>query len=482
MSAIGDYIHFHQKNYITHGINQLHDSPSEKWGDAVAAFKNELNISNEIQNLMQQAKYLESQYNDLFYGNNSSSDNTDFLKTLQEFVQNKLDEKFGLMAGTFNAKNLSVDRTELYTKLKKAIDSTRKKIGKINLDKDITLNSFMNKINQLQLLLQQDQFKNISEIQPKLNEAKTELNTITKNIEKMINEAGGKGKINNDDINFLKLANIIQQFNRVPLLYNQAGDLFEWILPFIQLQSSNLAKQAMVEKMNELAKEKVQGGTYIKIEMPDLLDNQLVDEDILMDRINISTISTRSKTDVVISYKDNNNQIQTRNVSAKSITGKYIKLAQETTLYRTLLLSSDYRFATHYLNIISGSPEGGWADASNIYQANRLIKGLILKLGAQGYDTNNPAELLIVNNRKEAHIYVYNLKALVYLIQNAMIETGKYTNLIKGMPDNYKIQQKYQKDGPSTRILNIIRETQNVKITANLNGSALNQYLALLRS
>lgn len=53
MSAIGDYIHFHQKNYITHGINRLHDSPSEKWGDAVAAFKNELNISNEIQNLMQ---------------------------------------------------------------------------------------------------------------------------------------------------------------------------------------------------------------------------------------------------------------------------------------------------------------------------------------------------------------------------------------------------------------------------------------------
>lgn len=480
MSAIGDYIHFHQKNYITHGINQLHDSPSEKWGDAVAAFKNELNISNEIQNLMQQAKYLENQYNDLFYGN--SADNTDFLKTLQEFVQNKLNEKFGLMAGTFNAKNLSVDRTELYAKLKKAIDSTRKKIGKINLDKDITLNSFMNKINQLQLLLQQNQFKNISEIQPKLNEAKIELNMIAENVEKMINEAGGKSKINNNDINFLKLTNIIQQFNRVPLLYNQAGDLFEWILPFIQLQSSNLAKQAMVEKMNELAEERVQGDTYIKIEMPDLLDNSLVDQDIIMDRINISTISTRSKTDVIISYIDNQNQLQTKNVSAKSITGKYIKLAQETTLYRTLLLSQDYNFATHYLNMVSGSSQGGWADSAQIYQANRLIKGLILKLGAQGYDANNPSELLIVNNRKEAHIYVYNLKALVYLIQKAMVQQGKYTNLIRGMSDNYKINQIYQKEGPSTRILNIIRETQNVKITANLSGAALNQYLNLLRN
>lgn len=429
---------------------------------------------------MQQAKALQDQYNDLFY--NHSNDNADFTAALQQFVQQKLDQKFGLMAGNFNSSNLSVDRTELYGKLKKAIDSTRKKIGKINLDKNMNLKTFMNRINVLQGLLEQNQFNNIAEIQPQLSNAKAELKQVAQEINKMILDGGGKSIITDNDINFQKIANIIQQFNRVPLLYNQAGDLFEWVLPFIQLQSSNLAKQAMVQKMNELAKERVQGDTYIKIEMPDLLDNSLVDQDIIMDRINISTISTRSKTDVIISYIDNQNQLQTKNVSAKSITGKHIKLAQETTLYRTLLLSQDYNFATHYLNMVSGSSQGGWADSAQIYQANRLIKGLILKLGAQGYDANNPSELLIVNNRKEAHIYVYNLKALVYLIQNAMIETGKYTNLIKGMPDNYKIQQKYQKDGSSTRILNIIRETQNVKITANLNGSALNQYLALLRS
>ena len=114
------------------------------------------------------------------------------------------------------------------------------------------------------------------------------------------------------------------------------------------------------------------------------------------------------------------NQLQTKNVSAKSITGKQIKLVQETTLYRTLLLSQDYNFATHYLNMVSGSSQGGWADSAQIYQANRLIKGLILKLGAQGYDANNPSELLIVNNRKEAHIYVYNLKS-----NNSALRRGK---------------------------------------------------------
>jgi len=53
------------------------------------------------------------------------------------------------MAGNFNSSNLSVDRTELYGKLKKAIDSTRKKIGKINLDKNMNLKTFMNRINVL---------------------------------------------------------------------------------------------------------------------------------------------------------------------------------------------------------------------------------------------------------------------------------------------------------------------------------------------
>lgn len=480
MSAIGDYVHFYQQNYITHGINKIHDTPSQKWNDAVVAFKNNLNISNEISVLMQQAKALQDQYNDLFY--NHSNDNADFTAALQQFVQQKLDQKFGLMAGNFNSSNLSVDRTELYGKLKKAIDSTRKKIGKINLDKNMNLKTFMNRINVLQSLLEQNQFNNIAEIQPQLSNAKAELKQVAQEINKMILDGGGKSIITDNDIKFQKIANIIQQFNRVPLLYNQAGDLFEWVLPFIQLQSSNLAKQAMVQKMNELAKERVQGDTYIKIEMPDLLDNSLVDQDIIMDRINISTISTRSKTDVIISYIDNQNQLQTKNVSAKSITGKHIKLAQETTLYRTLLLSQDYNFATHYLNMVSGSSQGGWADSAQIYQANRLIKGLILKLGAQGYDANNPSELLIVNNRKEAHIYVYNLKALVYLIQKAMVQQGKYTNLIRGMSDNYKINQIYQKEGPSSRILNIIRETQNVKITAILSGAALNQYLNLLRN
>lgn len=481
MSAIGDYVHFYQKNYISHGINSIHDNPSEQWNDAVNAFKNELNVSNEVSVLMQQALFLEKQYNNLFYGNNNFKNN-DFLEALKTFVQDKLNEKFGSMAGKFNVTNLSVDRTELYTKLKQAIDATRQKIGKINLDKNMTLNNFMSKIDQIQLLLQQNQFKNIIEIQPRLNQAKMELNTISQTISQMIQQAGGNYKINSNDNSVLKVTNIIQEFNRVPLLYNQSGDLFEWVLPFIQLQGSNLAKQAMVEKMKELSKESVQGDTYIKIEMPDLLDNSLIDEDIIMDRININTISTRSKTDVIISYFDSNHQLQTRNVSAKSITGKQIKLAQETTLYRILLLSHNYRFATHYLNIISGSSRGGQANSTQIYQANRLIKGLVLKLGAQGYDLNNPSELLIVNDRKNAHIYVYNLKALIYLIQKAMVNQGKYTNLIKGLSDNYMINQQYEAEGPSTRILNIIRETQNVKITAKLNNSALNQYLNLLKS
>lgn len=477
MSALGDYIHFHQKNYLSHGINRVSESPSESWSEAVSAFKQQLNISNEMFSLINESKFLEKQYNDLFYGSQKTSN---FSLALQSFVQKKLDQEFGLMAGRFNSNNLSVDKTELYGELKKAIDTARKKIGRINLDKDITLQTFMNKINQIQLLLEQEQFKDIKEVQVKLNQSKKEVNEIAKKVSEMINQSGGKVKLDANDKNIEKISQIIQEFNRTPLLQNQSGNVLEWILPFIKLQSSNLAKQALVQEMEKLSKESVRGDVQIKVEMPDLLDNQLTDENILMDDIKINTVSVRSKTDVIIEYFDKKNNLQKKNVSAKSISGKSIKIVEQTTLYRILLLSQNYRFATHYLNVITGSSKGGWGNITQIYQANRLIKGLAFKLGAQGYDLNNSSQLLIVNNKKQSYIYVYNLKVLIYLIQKAMVEQGKYTNLISNLSDSYKINQSFQKDGPETRILKIIRETQNVKITAKLTGSGLNQYLKLL--
>ena len=145
------------------------------------------------------------------------------------------------------------------------------------------------------------------------------------------------------------------------------------------------------------------------------------------------------------------------------------------------MLSQNYNFATHYLNVISASRGDGSVNTSQILEANRLVKSLALKMGAEGYDINNPAEILVVNNRKEKHIYVYNLKALIYMIVDAMVNQGKYTNVIKGLPDNYKVSQNFENTAEN-RIGKLVQVLNNIKITGVLSGAQLTAYLNLLNS
>ena len=145
------------------------------------------------------------------------------------------------------------------------------------------------------------------------------------------------------------------------------------------------------------------------------------------------------------------------------------------------MLSQNYTFATHYLNVVSASGGNGKINPSQVLQANRLVKGLALKMGAEGYDINNPAELLIVNNRKEKHIYVYNLKALIYIIVDAMINQGKYTGVIRGLSDDFTIKQKFE-DTKENRIGKLVQAINNIKIIGTLSGTQLNAYLNLLQN
>ena len=188
----------------------------------------------------------------------------------------------------------------------------------------------------------------------------------------------------------------------------------------------------------------------------------------------------RNKTDVTLSYNDNNNQYNDLNVSAKSISGKHIKLVELTSLYRVFVLSNNYSFATHYLNVITSSNGSGVISKEQVLKANRIVKALALKMGAEGYDINNPSELLIVNNRKEKHIYVYNLKAMVYLISKAMLEENKYTSVIKGLSDNFTIQQSFDSSSSDNRIGKLVHKLNDIKITGVLSGAQLDAYKSVL--
>lgn len=486
MSMIGDYVHFHKQNYKEWGINQKGTTPSETWSDTAASFKESMNIATQIRELMQEAQALEKQYNELFYPdkNKVTEQTANFKSAMEAVVQKKLDEEFGLMAGRFNSSNLTVDSTELYEQLREAINSTRERIGTAEIKKVQTAQQLLSQVNLMYNILNDDQLKNVKAAQNKISQAKNQLKMIENNLQAQIDAAGGSSiKISNTTKDAQTLNAIIQEFNRTPLLYNQNGLLFEWILPFIQFQTAALAKEELAKAMEELASDSkvILGDSLITVQSPDLKNAKLTDVDIITNNVKIKTFTTKSKTDVVITYTDNQRQLQKKNVSAKNISNPHVKLVNNTSLYRILTLSNSYNFATHYLNVVT-SAKGQRSTRSQIMQANRLMKALILKLGAEGYDANNSAELLIVNNNTEGHIYVYNLKALVYIIQDTILKNkGQYSNIVD-MDDSFTINQTFDEKSADKRIVKVIQSTQNVKLTAALNASMLNSYLGLLKT
>lgn len=483
MSALGNYVHYHKANYHKWGINQINTSPSESWDAAASSFKENLNIASEMQSLMEEAKALEKQYNDLFYPPEGvvSQNAKIFKEAMESAIQNKLDEEFGMLAGSFNSDNLTVDSNALYAELSKAISVTKERIGTVEIKKHTTAKQLLDQVNMMYSILEQNEFKDVAEAQSRLIEAKSQLSIIRENIQAEIKRGSGRNiAIRNLANDIESLSEIIKEFNRIPVLTNQNGAVFEWILPFIKFQNSAIGKEALSKEMHSLASGgSILGDVIVTVEIPDLEDNKLTDVDIISNNIKIKTFSTRSKTDVMIEYVDSIGDLQTKAVSAKNMKKNHVKLVSDTSLYRVLTLSNSYNFATHYLNIVTAA-DGQNSSRELILEANHLIKGLTLKLAAEGYDTTNSAELLIVNNYSERHIYVYNLKALVYLIQDAIINQGKYSNIIN-ISDSYTIDQSFNKESKEKRILNVIRSTQSTKITVNLNENMLNSYLSLLK-
>ena len=476
MSAITEYVHYNQINYDNWGINRVGTTKSETMISSFNQIRNRITNIQEIIPLIAQAKQLQNDYNNLFFPQKE----TDFSKLLAQVAQQTLYEQFGAAAGKINIQNFNVQSNNVASEYKKKIKEVRKKIDVANLQKDATVKQILNQINKLdQVLLNLDDNKSSLILKNRLNNAKIQLNKIK---QKLSQESGLKNQNLSEDITTIN--KFIQQFNRSFTWYNQRGDLFEWLLPLIQLRSTNLVGDQLKKAMKNLVGSNNEGASKITIEFPDFLNmtSEQLSTSIDTKNFKMQIADVRSKTDVTIQYSTSNNQYKDIAISAKSVTGRHVKLVDETSLYRVLVFSENYDFIKHYLNIISWSKKGGKASSDQIIQANRLVKGLIMQLGAQGFDLNNPSELLIMHNVKEKKIHVYNIKALVYIIQKEIINgNSKYNNLIKSSKfnDNFTIEQQFQ-DTVEQRLNNVFNKINDIKLTAHIYGNQLDDYIKLL--
>ena len=480
-SPITEYIHFYQQNYDDWGINRVNTIKSDTLQASFEEVKNQIKDTSELNKLLEEAKQIEKDYNDLFFPKTP----TNFTKILKQIAQETLEQQFGAAAGRINISNLDVVADQSLQNFKKKVSETEKKI-KINaIDRNTSTKQILNAINELsEVLLQLDDTENKTlYIQNRLTKAKRELKQIKKRIE---NEAGV-----NQNLDFLKdietINKFIQQFNRSfaikqDSIYNQRGDLFEWLSPLIQLKSTNLVGNELKKAMRSLIKSGNVGGAYTEILFPDFLnmsDSQL-STSLTSDDFQMKIENVRNRTDVIIKYPIGNGEYKDLAVSDKSIKQGRIKLVEQTSLYRVLVFSENYDFIKHYLNIISWSEEGGKATTAQIIQANKLLRSLTMQLAAQGFDVTNPAQLLIIHNVKQKKIRVYNIKALIYIIKRQiMAGSNKYNSLIKvngdqNFDNNFTIKQQKQ-DTVERRLRYLFNEINNKKIT--VYGNQFKDYL-----
>lgn len=480
MSAITEYVHYNQKNYDNWGINRVNTIKSDSMTNSFEQMRNRITNIGELNKLLQQAQKIEQDYNQIFF----PSQQTQFSQLLAEAAQETLYQQFGAAAGTIDKSSFDVKRNQVAANYKNKIKAVREKINIANLKDNATEKQMLDRINKLNnVLLNLEDAKNSDILKTRIKNAQNQLSQIKNKLQK---QAGLK------NINFSKdistINKLIQEFNRSFTWYNQRGDLFEWLLPLIQLKSTDLTGKELKAAMKELIGSGNVGATKISISFADFLNmpEEQLSISLQSKKFEMQIEDVRSRTDVKIKYATGQGKIKELAVSAKSVTGNHVKLIDETSLYRVLVFSENYDFIKHYLNIISES-KGGKASSDQIVQANRLVKGLIMQLAAEGFDLNNPAQLLIIHNVKEKKINVYNIKALVYLIQQQIINgNNKYNNLIKAkgsysFNDNFTIKQQFE-ETVEQRLNFLFNEINKIKITAHIYGTQLKNYLKALEN
>lgn len=482
MSAVGDYIHYYKKNYLNWGIYQINTIRGESKDDSFSNFKASITNANKINSLMTEAKDLELQYNKLFYSNSKDKDYSSFRLALENNIQIALNKQYGLLAGKFNPETLEVDESVLYNQLKNAITATRERIQILTIQKDTTVKELIKKIDSLFLLFEQNEFKNISEIQSELNFIKSKLVNIKNELSLSITKVTGK-PLNllsySENINFLN--SLIIEFNRIPTLYDQNEMIFSWLIPFINLNTSSIAKENLIDMLFNIQNEFNSNNNNSKMNVQlDMKKNKVPDISLSIENVLISTQSSNTTTNINISYTDRNGITQNKIATSKNIPIKDINLLNDKTLYDILNLSNIYNFSNHYLNLITSAGSQTF-DSGFILQANRILKSAILNLGIEDFEASGKPDFLIINDSKQKKIHVYSIRALLYIIQEGIISNnGKFSDIVD-LEDSYSIKQKWHPENKEGRIEKVLAVTQKKRITSTLKGNNLNKYLSLLK-
>lgn len=499
MSALGDYVHLRKSSYLKKGISRFEDGAPqfEDWTHLGV-----IHEVNEIYKLQAEAAIIEKQYNDFFYGQTGKKSGLVRVRSIMESaVEQKIQETFQLKAGQFSSSNLSIGETALSKKMNEIAKQSKTDLKEIDrLSPSNQAVAMKNRIADLEKLFNLDIYSQTSapEAQARIARAKAELAKISAAIDSKFK---GTGDITRES-SIKEINDIISEFNRQALPHDEAGVAFEWLLPMIQFRGTTLADEALREKMLSVMDTANLGENTSPLKVIDSTKEGVLEKVFQGKRVEVSATSIRNKIDVIATIKDEEKDesgkrsSQKYAISAKNESGSSIhaNLVSNTTLSQLLLFTAGTQTGTHYLNVIStwdgtkpnGEKEAGSAsDMAEVIAANQAIKRLLFASALEGYDKDNPAELLIVNMQggegKDPYIKVFNIKALIHNLGQHLTE-DKYSNLFN-FPDTYTVPQEWvggkekSHEAAAIRVRNLIGKINSTKISIGLGATQFADYI-----
>ena len=325
------------------------------------------------------------------------------------------------------------------------------------------------------------------------------LNTIQKNIQTVLPDTTiikqyleknpGNAASLIDDINTL-----VSLVDRIPTAATISGALFEALFAFADYTLENEVDQIVNNTMNGVSNRVIntqiaQLVTKVKNDTSSPLKGDLYEE---IRGINGDVLfKKRSRTDITMTInlgtKESPNLI-TANLSLKnkSRAGAELKVIQNAPLIHILQAVTSNQFITHYLNFITksdSSPDKEYPYKRNyknfITASDSLKKDYInnvrasaLDVALSGYNLNT--DYLVINEDKEKHIRVIDIKNLLAILRSGIAEgkSGVGSTILSEL-QRYSINQSYVKASYRTRTDNVVREFSKKRITIYLKHNML---------
>lgn len=471
MSAIGDYVHLTAAGYNTYGIyrktksNKVFDFQEAK-NKEIEKIKSKLSKDLEVTNL---ETILNSFFQNVKTGNISPD-----IQLIIDAVREQMDKEFNKLGDI----DFSTGDVTLTEELKQRSVGQIRELSK-NDKKGTNQKKIESKINRLKEILEilkQESHTNAKKLEKGLKEVDSLAKEIYGDLtDDSVMPKKVKNKLDKEKNIVNKINQLIVDYATLPPVYLQKGEVFEFLIPYIQGVSNGIAIEKITEQMNSLKL----GGKREDVKInPDFFIKEITEngeiEEIKIDDLTIK--QSQGKVDVIVDINGQSVGASVKNVNLSKDNSWIHTVSGSNLLFFLQDIAPD--FVNHYLNLNATHSKSVKNEkiSTKDKEKSRLTMGIVLaakSLTGAAYERTS-ADIFIVNDNKTGKVRIVTMRKLVDMIKNISDFSEVSVKLGGGgIMGSRLFKNKFdEKDRTgASRIAGLLNDLHSIQINSSIKGS-----------